>query len=243
MKRAAFLLEHNGEQISCLLNPEQIVMRRHAGIQLASGAGQPIGGVDRREDRLHVTGGGRTELLLNLLFDVSLAGSSVFSEDVRVLTAPLWSLSENTQRTLRPPYYRYPPQVRFIWGRSWNVPGIVDSVAERLEYFDSEGRPRRSWLRLRLLRTESAAVNAAPAPPVFGTAPIYDAPLPTPTDMEQVHEVLGAGRETERLDEIATRYYGDASLWRWLARVNNISNPQELQSGMRLRIPAPPRSV
>ena len=158
MERVAFLVEETNERLRCLLNPETLVLRRTAGVRpRQSTAGQVIG-VGLADDPLLYTGGGRTELDLDLLFDVTLPGSSVTSEDVRDLTAPLWRLAENNQAAAGA---SRPPLVRLIWGKSWNIPGIVVAVAERLEHFTAAGVPRRSWLRLRLLRVEAPTAPAA----------------------------------------------------------------------------------
>ena len=70
MERIAFLVDATGERIDCLVNPETLVVRRLAGVRPAALPGAVVGGgVD---DTLLFTGGGRTELVLDLLFDVDL---------------------------------------------------------------------------------------------------------------------------------------------------------------------------
>ena len=124
MERVAFLVERTNQRLGCLLNPEQLVIRRTAGIHPRQGATGVLTGAGLSDDPLIFTGGGRTELELSLLFDVSLAGSSVVSADIRDLTAPLWQLAENPE----PDAEGRPPLVRFIWGKAWNIPGVI--VAE-----------------------------------------------------------------------------------------------------------------
>jgi hypothetical protein len=159
-------------------------------------------------------------------------------EDVRALTQPLWQLAEgadSAQGELRPPV------VRFVWGKAWNVPAVVAAVAERLEAFGPSGAPRRSWMRMRLLRIPDPAprprrLEAAAAPPE-----------------EQVHELVGGGAAAsraaedgappptgiagERLDELAQRFYGDPSAWRLIAEANDVEDPLHLPSGAAVRIP------
>src|SRR4030067_1490373 len=98
MERAAFVIEDTNQRLECLLNPESLVVRRVAGVRSRASLGGKLTGARLAEDPLLYTGGGRTELELDLLFDVNLAGSSVASEDVRALTAPLWNLAENAAR-------------------------------------------------------------------------------------------------------------------------------------------------
>ncbi len=158
MERVAFLIEETGERIGCLLNPDSLVIRRSAGVQPRRSAGGQLSGSGLGDDPLLYTGGGKTELEIDLLFDVSLADSSITTDDVRDLTRPLANLAENSGD--RDNYIR-PPLVRFVWGKSWNVPGIVAAVAERFEQFSAGGAPQRSWLRMRLLRVSDPVTPIA----------------------------------------------------------------------------------
>lgn len=245
MERVAFLIEETGERIACMLNPEDMVVRRLAGVRPRRSTGGALTGAGLADDALLFTGGGMTELHLNLLFDVSLAGSSPAVKDVRDLTYPLWQLAENAADEQN---YGRPPLVRFVWGKSWNIPGIVSAVAERLDYFAAGGEPLRSWLSMRFLRVaESAsAVLAERRPLPHMPLPEELTPQPstqtgaTPTEIAgaefQDHQIAAG----ERLDQLAFRYYGhlgDPALWRWLAIVNDIIDPLHISPGTPLQIP------
>ena len=80
MERVTFLVEPGQERLGCLLNPESLVTRRRAGIEPRRSIGGPVTGAGMRDDRLLFTGGGRTEFELDLLFDVTLAGSSIWRD-------------------------------------------------------------------------------------------------------------------------------------------------------------------
>ena len=149
MERVAFLIEKSSERIECLLNPQSVTITRRAGLRSRRSLNGVLNGRGLADDPLLYTGGGRTELKLNLLFDVSLNGLSINTKDVRDLTGPLLQLAENSQEDER---YGRPPNVRFIWGRKWNIPGIVATAAERLEEFSEGGQPSRSWLSIRFFR-------------------------------------------------------------------------------------------
>jgi hypothetical protein len=151
MERVAFLIEDTGERLGALLNPESLLMRRVAGVRPRRSISGPLSGAGLSDDPLLYTGGGRTELEFELLFDVTVAGSSLLTANVRELTTPLWELSEN-KGSPGSGAYAQPRLVRFVWGKTWNVLGIVTAVAERLEQFNAEGAPQRSWLRMRLVR-------------------------------------------------------------------------------------------
>ena len=235
MERVAFLIEDSGERLGCLLNPESLVLRRQAGIQPRQSAGGLVTGAELADDQLVYSGGGRTELTLDLLFDVSLAGSSITSEDVRDLTGPLWQLAENT----RPGGYGRPPLCRFVWGKSWNLPGVVTAVAERLEVFTAAGVPRRSWLRLRMLRAlEPVAAQRPPRAPQAPAELMSPGTLRAP-EQTTMHELLGgeAAEGGERLDQLAYQYYGDAAFWRELAALNGVDDPMHIPAGHLLEIP------
>ncbi len=157
MERVAFIVDATGERIDCLLNPETFDVTRLAGIGVS----------DAGDDAVRFTGGGRTELLLDLLFDVALVESRVPPQDVRHLTAKLWNLAENAAQehgTARPPL------VRLVWGRSWNVPGVISAIAERFDAFGPTGVPGRSWLRLKLVRVDEPEHARAGAVRTPGTA-------------------------------------------------------------------------
>src|SRR6267143_527690 len=173
MERAAFLIESSGTRIGCLLNPNSVEIKRLAGVRRRSSASGPLTGSGLSDDPLIYTGGGSTELDLELLFDVTLAGSSVQATDVRDLTGPLWDLAENPGGDEG----HNPPVVRFIWGKQWNFPGIITAIAQRLESFSEDGAPRRSWVRLRMLRaSEPASSEPAPAVPLNPLEPRESSP-------------------------------------------------------------------
>jgi hypothetical protein len=232
LERVAFLIEDTGERLGCLLNPEGILLRRQAGIQSRQCGGGLVTGSELADDPLFFSGGGHTDLTLDLLFDVSLAGSSVSSEDVRDLTGPLWDLAENRRQDT----YGKPPLCRFVWGKSWNFPGVVSAVAERLESFTALGVPRRSWLRLRLLRALDPVVQ--PYQPVPAGELMSAVPSGGPRQT-MMHEVVGgaAAQGGERMDQLAYRYYGDTALGPGLAAANNIDDPMHLPAGHLLEIP------
>lgn len=227
MERATFLIESTGERLSCMLNPETLEMQRSTGLRtLPSTRGMhQEGGQD--EDPVYYAGGGRTELRLDLLFDTTLAGSTVEAEDVRVLTTPLWRLSgqggEAGATSL--------PLVRFIWGRSWNVPGVITAVAERFEHFNAEGDPRRSWISLRFRRVNEPQPPPEPPGLTGEQAALLASDLEAgPMDEgENFLESLPGDEDpllrSEPLSVVAERMYGDPSWWRFLAVLNDLENP------------------
>jgi hypothetical protein len=233
MERVVFVIEETQQHLRCLLNPEGMEVRRRAGVQPRRLSGGALSGAGLADEPLLCTGGGATELRLDLLFDTDLDEAGGGSGDVRELTGPIWRLAENQwsgQGGVRLPV------ARLIWGKQWNVPGVVAAVAERLESFTAGGMPRRSWLRLRFLRVaepEAGAAAAAPDP-----EDLVDLDF-TADEAEAMplHQVVGGDGDGDRLDVIAFRYYGDPGFWRVLAHGNDLDDPQDLEGGRLLRIP------
>jgi contractile injection system tube protein len=243
MERVAFLLEKTGERIPCLLNPASVVVRRLAGLQPRQSSSGPLTGAALKDDPLLYTGGGTTEILLDLLFDVTLAGSTLRTEDVRDLTRPLTALAEGSEGD---DGYGQVPLVRFVWGKAWNVLGVVAALAERLEYFTANGAPQRSWLRMRFVRTGDTP--GADVEPLEDDLSPEDLPEETdiPPDELRFYQIKGggdggeeeeAGGSAERLDEVAASRYDNPAWWRLIAAFNNIDDPWKVSAGDLLMIP------
>ena len=242
MERAAFLIEDSGARIPCLLNPASVVLRRAAGVRPRFSVGGPLTGAGVSDSPLLFTGGGTTEITMDLLFDVSLARSDPPPENVRELTEPLWRLAENETK---PGEYGRPPAVRFVWGKAWNIPGVIVAVSERLEYFTQAGTPQRSWLRLRMLRitsdeAEPTAPVTTPAEPGEGTDVWGPGDFPTPVNESDVrrYDLIGDGEgAAERPDAIAAACGFAPEDWPAIMEFSGVDDPTALQAGQTLRIP------
>jgi hypothetical protein len=255
MERVAFLVEDTGERIPCLLNPESLVVRRSAALRRATSTSGTLTGTDLADDPVIATGGGRTELELDLLFDTSLLDTGADqarlttpgdpapeppSFDVRDLTRPLWQLAENASPSGS---FGGPPLVRFVWGKAWMMLGVITAVAERVEHFGPDGNPNRSWLRVRMLRVGEpmAGRDTRPASPqaiAAATSSPAVAPPATaagPADVD-TYEVVG----DERPDVIAAQVYGKPWLWRFIADRNPSVVPPFVSPGTVLQVPPVP---
>lgn len=240
MERVAFLIEKTGERVPCLLNPASIIMRRTAGVRPRSSSTGPLTGAGMADDPLLYTGGGVTEIILDLLFDVSLVTEPDVVENVQDLTRPLTTLTEGDPDEDGP---RIVPLIRLIWGKAWNVLGVVAAIAERLENFTPSGAPQRSWLRMRMLRIND---NVTPeGSNALGLTSVEAIPDINSLSLENgsSYQVRGEGddadgtRYSERLDEIATQKFGDPSWWKLIATFNNIDNPWDITPGRVLMVP------
>ncbi|MEO8531225.1 MAG: hypothetical protein ABI459_08375 [Deltaproteobacteria bacterium] len=263
MERVAFLIEATGERVTCLLNPESLTFTRQAGLRTRSGGPGTLMGGAGADDPLIVSGGGITELELQLLFDTELAQSldpSVRSiepalptaetplpaaiplpePDVRTLTRPLWNLAEPCDDTASTGDV---PVVRFIWGRAWNVPAVVIAVAEKLERFGSGGVPQRSWLSLRLRRVPG---ETASEPDI--TEPV-DVPLElldedtgrtlwAGDDATYVQAIADAdGNAASQLYQLADEHLGSPQSWPVIAAASGIEDPLRIAAGTIIVIP------
>ncbi len=249
MERVAFHLERSGERLSCLLNPESLEARRTTGLRTRLAGGGFLTGIARSEDPLIATGGGVTEYDLKLLFDVEIAREGrpstgpedgqgpAADDDVRALTRPLWDLTENA---VAADGFSAPPTVRFIWGKSWNIPSVVLHVSERLERFNADGAPRRSWLSLRLRRVEDSEPRPAPARPV---TPQFEAPFDLEGGAVDQYPAVdmpvdNEGLPLKRLDQVADDGYGDPALWPDIATFNAIDDPLNIPEGTTIVLPS-----
>ncbi|HWU89446.1 MAG TPA: hypothetical protein VN253_19430 [Kofleriaceae bacterium] len=257
MERAAFLIQDpqrrsTQARLSCLLNPNTLVFRRVAGLRRRRSLAGAVTQEGLRDDPLIQTGGGFTELRLDLLFDVNIPGTWLGSKpadpaaeederDVRDLTRPLWDLAENHER---PGEVAGPPRIRFVWGKRWDFPAVVAAVAERLESFTPSGVPQRSFMRLRLLRADDDTTPEemlSPGLPAMTTEP--EPEPPSPLDVLPVAEqpppetyesYVSPGHP---LFLTAFSFFGDPSLWDILAEANPDIDPVFVPPGTVLRIP------
>jgi hypothetical protein len=226
------LIESTNARLTCEFNPgdqdDSFTIQRSSGATREQSGS--LTGTDLSDDRIVSRGRGDTRLTLKLMFDVSLVRRSEHKGDVRTLTNPLWDLTEYEALELR--------RVRLFWGKGWEIPAVVESVAERYERFSSNGLPQRSWLTLSLLRVHDQIPPAEP--PILHPATQMPAPerLAAASDPSWgVHEKLGDGVQGEHLWQLASRYYGDPRLWRLIALANDIADPLKIRAGRLLKIP------
>lgn len=242
MERVAFLIEETGARLDCLLNPDSVVFRREAALRRRTLLGQAIGDSAWSDDVLIAGGGGLSEMQLDLLFDTSLVAPPTEIDNVQVLTSPFWSLAEHTVNTQGE---SVPRLARFIWGKTWNVLGVVAAVAERFEHFLPNGAPQRSWMRMCFVRVAdpkmAAGVAAPEVTPALSlplapeTLPLAPTPAPEATDVELV-ETSGVA-PPGRLDQVAFELTGDPMNWRKLAALSGIDEPLSAAAGVLLRVP------
>jgi hypothetical protein len=240
MERVAFIVDETGERIDCLLNPETFEVRRLAGLRAPGAGADRLVGRGRADDPVHFTGGGRTELLLDMVFDVDLVETGAAPPDVRQLTSRLWNLAENSAQELGT---GRPPLVRLVWGKSWNVPAVVAAIAERFDAFTAAGAPGRSWMRVKLVRVdEPDSATARSFDEELDRAATTSPPGERPAVVEAIGDGAGggasAGASGVRFDLLATEAVGSPLAWRELAEANGVDNPLDVPAGQVLAVPS-----
>ena len=159
--------------------------------------------------------------------------------DVRELTQPLWALAETGEPV---DGALVPQRIRFIWGKSWNVPGVVLAVAERLERFDTNGVPQRSWLSMRMRRVEEEGDGSGATPPRQPTTPQFQIDPIGGGDDGWGGDVItlpvdGDGIALLRHDQIGAEHYGDPAMGRLVFEANDCDDLLHAPEGFRLRLP------
>ncbi len=233
MDRIVFLVEETKEQVPCLLNPETVTIRRWSGISEVALDQAPLSQNTSSDTPITLTGGGRTELDLDLLFDVDLTPPATPCDDVRLLTIPLWRLTENAVQVGD---LRCIPTVWILWGRQWSVRCVIESIAERFELIGPNGAPRRSWVSLRARRVSDATRTPEAADAHVPTTK----PLPSrdaPTAVVASGDGGGGGYWGARPDLLATELTGDPARWREVCEANAIDDPLGIPAGTVVAAP------
>jgi len=239
MERVTFLVEDSGTRISCLLNPESLTVRRWSGVRPLRSGGGALTGASASDDPLLMTGGGTTEVRLDLLFDIDLDVATPKTGDVRTLTKPLWDLTENVAGL---DGYGHLPVIRFVWGKAWNIRGVIAAIGERLECFDALGNPGRSWVRTRLLRvpeSQAGKDSAFAEPDAMPLTPSLPAEPTSPTEVQEFITVPEGelGSDPGLLPQLAFQYLQNPAKWRWVAAMSGVDDPLQVRPGTSLRIP------
>jgi hypothetical protein len=156
----------------------------------------------------YVHGNTRT-LDMDLFFDTYEEGT-----DVTARTTPVYNL------LLIDPATHAPPICDVAWG-SLTFRGVLDHVTGKFTLFLADGTPVRATLSVTF--KEFLDVNALVQV------------RPTQSADHRKTRVIKSG---DRIDNIASDEYGDPGKWRPIAEANNLDDPDQLQPGNVLIIPA-----
>lgn len=162
---------------------------------------------------LQFSRGGLESLTLDLFFDTWDASLPGFKKDVRDYTKKVVNLLKIDSSM------HAPPIVRFVWG-SLSFTSVIQKVTQKFTMFSTDGTPVRATLGVtfNLYSSESAQKGVH--------LESWD---------RTKHYVTTQG---DTLWQIAWEEFGDASMWRLIAKHNHIEDPRSLNPGTDLSIPA-----
>lgn len=221
LARAKIVNVDTNEVLMCMFNPDTYTFSK-------TNTWEPI---DTKSDLpiVEFKGGQVGKLTLDLWFDSNEkhASSSLNAgDDIRNVTSKLWKMmavsdSRKNQKTQR----GSPPLVRFEWGSLWSFKAVIESITETFVLFRSDGTPVRSQVKITMQQVDDGSFPAQN--PTSGGAP---------------GQYLRTVVEGETLAGIAFDAYGDSTVWRHIAEVNQISDPRRIRAGQVLLItPLPPQ--
>lgn len=223
MERITFLIEPGEKPISCMLNPESVVIRFQSSLVQQNGYGTMLTKTGWETQKYIQAVRGVVAIDLELLFDVTLFDIAVSTGNVQDLTRPFYEITEPVKNVSG---IKRCHSVRMIWGKCWNVSGIITAITEKLEKFTAEGVAQRSWLSLRLVKT-----GEEESPPAVRPVSIRQTLSSSNIDIiEQKKNNVAIVKKCEtlefndRLDNISQKVYGTPELWKVIASFNNLDS-------------------
>ena len=211
LEKATISGEEVNVQVTCLFNPKEYTISRTNSwdIKMVKGENVP---------QVTFGGGQPATLKMQLFFDTYAKGA-----DVRKHTQGLWQLMRINQDRKHPKTQKgEPPKVTFTWGQYWSFEAVIESLSQSFTLFLPDGIPVRSTVDITFKQVKDEMQFAGTNPTSGGGEP------------HRIH-VVQAG---ERLDWIAYKEYGNPTLWRHIARENNLIRPHRLRPGQKLIVPA-----
>jgi hypothetical protein len=198
-----------GQQVACMFRPKEYSIAKQNRWQPGEAKGRGI-------PQLEFKGGGSSSLTMELFFDTYEK-----DEDVRKYTNQVWQLMSIDPLLIDPTTAKgRPPMVRFQWGPVISFKAVITNLTQKFTMFKSDGTPVRATLTVTFKEAEE-----------MGSFPAQN-----PTTASRPGYKTRIVKEAESLDWIAFEEYGDASLWRYIADVNDIENPRKINPGQVLSI-------
>jgi hypothetical protein len=197
--------------IPCMFNPKEYSLSKQ---------NQWKEGDDPAKDvpQFQFAGGKPATLQMQLFFDT-------FAEriDVREThTDRIWNLMMVDQDLVDQETQKgRPPQVRFLWGKTWTFDAVITSIKQQFTLFLDTGMPVRAMLDITFQQIKD---NKQLLPQ-------------NPTSGGEGGERVWRVRPGDTLAWIAYKMYGDATLWRPIAEQNRLQNVRDLNPGDILEIP------
>ena len=209
MEKAKIVNLDTGEEVKCLFNPNEYTFSKKNTWTSKKVKGQNV-------PSLEFGGGDSMTLRMQLFFDTYTTGG-----DVRTTTNKIWKLMNiNTSLADMTSTKGRPPMVEFQWGATWSFKAVITSISQKFTLFRDNGIPVRATLDVDFMQAKEEGKYPGQNPTTKGS-PGYR------------RRVV---REGETIDWIAFDEYGDSTMWRHIADVNNLNDPMKLKPGQVLAI-------
>lgn len=211
MEKAMIVIKYDDkreEQVKVKFNPTEYSME--SGNQYSW---QSIPGLS--QPLVQFVSGEATTLNMELFFDTTDEYNFRTSQvtDVREYTNKI-TAALNIDKDLHAP-----PTCTFVWG-SLNFNGVIEKISQRFTMFSGDGKPIRATLNVSFKSIQSMTDQLK-----------Y---IPRQSADRTKQRVVKQG---DKLWQIAAEEYEDPSLWRAIARANDIAEPGNLEPGKLLTIP------
>lgn len=209
--------------VECQFNPTELSMSRSTKWE-----GNPV--PERDFPRTEFKGGNSTTYNLSLFFDAYATDdyqadkSKVKRRDIREDINNLVAMSLRTFGYSLPmpyPYLGEPPSVIFVWGGIKLFRAVLTNINVKYTMFDSNGVPTRATADCTFMEQSH---------------PLDFLPPQNPTSRTETRNTVRV-TQGDRLDLIASNFYGDSRLWRAVADANNLDDPFTLKPGELLLMP------
>ena len=202
-----------GQTVECMFRPKEYTITKQNNWQPGEAKGKDV-------PQLEFTGGGASNLTMELFFDTYESGN-----DVREYTNKIWELMAIDDKLADKINKKgRPPLVQFQWGPVISFKAVITNITQKFTMFKANGTPVRATLNVTFKEAEKPGKY----------------PFQNPTTSSTPGYKLRVIKEGESLDWIAQEEYGDPALWRLIADTNNLENPMKLSPGQKLSIaPAP----
>ncbi len=165
---------------------------------------------------LEFGGGGNRELKLDLFFDKYEEG-----ESIEKYLNDLWKLMEiDENKKNRDTNKGEPPKCRLQMGKWLSFKCVITRMSHEYLLFKPDGTPVRAKVSLSLKE-----------------AKIEESRGQNPTSRGLVGRKSRRISPGERLDWIAFQEYGDPSLWKEIARENDMADPTRIEPGEIISLP------
>ncbi len=210
-----------GFSVEVQFNPTELSIAR-----TTSWEGVPV--PERDFPRTEFKGGNAATYNLSLFFDAyatdDYKSSKPERRDIRKDINKLMAMSLRTYGFSLPipyPYLGEPPSIIFVWGGIKLFRAVMTSINVKYTMFDSNGVPTRATADCGFMEQSH---------------PLDILPPQNPTSRTETRNTVRV-TQGDRIDLIASNYFGDSRMWRQIAELNNLDDPFNLRPGSLLNMP------